>query len=119
MNRIWGVLLALLVGVVGAALRFIYMFFPGSNFVDVLVFGGAGIWAGYRRPRLWWVRALAVTLPVMLWLTSTLARLGPSNLRRGIGVGHLLSAFLIPVSAFAAAAFSARRRRRSEAVSTD
>ena len=100
----------LIAGVVGAIVRVIYMFFPGMNVLDILVFGALAAGLAYLRPSRWWVWVILSIAPVMLFIAMTLFNLGSDSLREGVGVGHLLSALLIPIAATVGGWVAARRR---------
>lgn len=92
-------LLTLGVGVLAGLFRVVYVFFPGLNVMDVMVFGGlSGILASIR-PRRWWFGSGLLIAPAMMFVVFTLFQLGTENLRRGIGTGHAISAVLIPLTA--------------------
>ena len=102
-------------GVVAALFRIVYFFFPGFNVMDVLVFCSLAAAFAYLRPRRWWLWAMGLIAPAMLFVTMTLLRLGFENLDRGIGTGHALSAVLIPVAAAVGGVLAARRGVQKEA----
>ena len=85
-------------------------FFPIFNLGDVLLFASAAALLAYcfgARPSWGWVASLF--LPACLFLLLVLvAWVGVGNLRRGIGVGHVVSLALIPLSTLVGAHYGSR-----------
>lgn len=111
---------AFITGLLLAPARFMLMFFfPIFNLGEMILFGAAAALVAYCfrvRPS-WWV--VLLFLPVCLFvLLIVVSWLGLSNLRQGIGVGHVVSLALIPLSTLAGAYYGSKLARGSLAVQT-
>jgi hypothetical protein len=105
---------AFITGLLLVPARHFLMFFPLFNLGEIMLFGGAAALLAYCfrvRPS-WWVALLflPVSLTVLLIVVSWL---GVSNLRQGIGVGHVVSLALIPLSTLAGAHYGSKLARAS------
>lgn len=103
-------LVALITGVLLIPARFFLMFFfPLFNLGEMILFATTAALLAYCfrvRPS-WWVALLF--LPVFLSvLLIVVAWLGIDSLREGIGVGHVVSLVLIPLSTFAGAHYGSK-----------
>lgn len=104
---------ALGLGVLLVPAQLVVIFFPAFNLVEVLLFAGAAavLSTYFKSGSLWWAAFLC--LPVFLLVAHVVFNLlGPDNLLRGIGVGHVVSLVLIPLSTFAGAWYGSRLTRR-------
>jgi hypothetical protein len=85
------------------------MFFPVFNLAEMILFATAAALLAYyfeAKPS-WWV--VALFLPVVLSvLLIVVSWLGMSNLRQGIGIGHVVSLVLIPLSTLAGAHYGGK-----------
>ena len=83
--------------------------FPIFNLGEMILFATAAALLAYCfrvRPS-WWVAAMF--LPVFLFvLLIVVSWLGMSNLRQGIGVGHVVSLVLIPLSTLIGAHYGSK-----------
>jgi hypothetical protein len=100
---------AFLAGLVLVPTRFTLAFFPLFNLVEILLFAAtaAGLAYYFRvRPSWWTVLLFLPTFLVTLYVV--LFWLGAGSLLRGVGVGHVVSLVLIPLSAFAGARYGGK-----------
>ena len=95
-SRAPGLILGL--GLLLAPFKLLYSFFPLFNVLDLIVFAIAGLAVG-RRGAHWALAALLVSVPSMALASYFLVRLGPDQLRHGIGVGWLISLAAMPAAA--------------------
>jgi len=87
----------------------IMLFFPVFNLGEMILFALAAALLAYcfRAEPSWWV--VALFLPAFLFvLYMVIFLLGLSSLSRGIGVGHVLSLVLIPLSTFCGAHYGSK-----------
>jgi hypothetical protein len=100
---------ALITGLLLIPVRLLLMFFPLFNLAEMMLFAAAAVLFAYcfgLRPS-WWVALLF--LPTFLSvLFIVVAWLGVSNLSQGIGVGHVVSLALIPLSTFIGAHYGGK-----------
>jgi hypothetical protein len=84
-------------------------FFPIFNLGEVILFAAAAALLAYYfgvRPSCW---VVALFLPVWLFvLRVVVSLLGIGNLRQGIGVGHVVSLVLIPLSTLIGAHYGSK-----------
>jgi len=110
--------LCLGLGVLAALFRFVYVFFPQFNVMDVLVFLSAATLAASLRPRHPWSGAVVLAVPGMMLATMSVSLVGLEALRNGVGSGHVVSAMLIPLSVASGTElgrrWGLRRAKRSE-----
>lgn len=104
----------LLLGVVAAAARAVYLFLPAFLFIDLVFFALLGMVVGRGRPLSWWHAGLLLSTPAVLLTLWLLGRLGLGALAAGVGIGHLVAVLLVPASALAGAALGARRPPRTD-----
>lgn len=104
----------LLLGLVAAAARVVYVLLPGFIFLDLVIFALLGMVVGRGRPLSWWHAGLLLSAPTVLLTLWMLGNLGLNALAMGAGLGHLVAVVLIPASALAGAAIGARRPPRTD-----
>ena len=92
--------LALLAGFLLVPVRMALSFFPLFNVAEIALFAAAAAALAYAfrtGPALW---VVPLCLPALLSVAYVAAAwLGAENLRRGVGLGHLVSLLVIPISA--------------------
>ena len=104
---------AFLSGLVLVPARFVLMFFPLFNLVELLLFAAAAFAFAYffrARPSWWTVLLFLPTFLVTLYIV--VFWLGAGRLLRGVGVGHAVSLVLIPLATFAGARYGGRKANR-------
>jgi len=89
--------LLLTVGMLLAALRFVYTFLPYFIVADVIVFVTAAYLVLRRHSHAPWTAALLLALPAMAMLAFFTAVLG-TRLLDGVGVGNAAALLLIPAA---------------------
>jgi hypothetical protein len=110
-------LLALGTGIVLASVKAVYSLLPLFNVLDVIVFGGVGVLFGRWRRGAWWLRCVFLGVPAVALSLLFCARLGPSQLKLGVGVGWAVSAILVPVAVLAGAYVGFRSTREVRGLS--
>ena len=100
--------LALVVGLGATVLRIVYIFFPYMLLTEIVVFSALSSAIALWNPRRYWLSAVFLILPVMVHIAFSIRHLGLEKIAEGVGIGHVYSAFLIPVSALAGAYIGAR-----------
>ena len=108
-------LFALIIGVVAGVIRVACVFFPWFNIAEVLVFGSAGYWVGRRGTSNWFGSTAAIIFPSMAFIVFGLKSIGLEHLREGVGVLHLFSLVLLPLSVGIGMLFGAKRSPHSAA----
>ena len=100
---------ALITGLLLVPARLFLSFFPIFNLGEIMLFATAAAALAYyfgARPS-WWV--VALFLPIFLFvLHIVIFWLGMSSLRQGIGVGHVVSLVLIPLSTVVGAHYGSK-----------
>lgn len=104
----------LLLGLLAAAARTVYVLLPGFILLDLVLFALLGIVVGRGRPLSWWHAGLLLSAPAVLLTLWLLGSLGLGALAAGGGLGHLVAVVLVPASALAGAALGARRPPRTD-----
>ncbi|HZG53337.1 MAG TPA: hypothetical protein VEZ40_14495 [Pyrinomonadaceae bacterium] len=95
---------AFITGLLLVPVRFFLMMLPPFNLAEMILFAAAAtiIASCFGVRPSWWV--VLLFLPVLiLVLFIVVSWLGMSNLRQGIGVGHVVSLVLIPLATLAGA----------------
>lgn len=95
---------AFITGLFLVPVRFFLMFFPPFNLAEMILFAAAAtiIASSFGVRPSWWV--VLLFLPVfILVLFIIISWLGMSSLRQGVGIGHVVSLVLIPLSTLAGA----------------
>ena len=100
--------LALPIGLGATVLRIVYNFFPVVYLTDIVVFSVLASALAWWNPKRCWLSAVFLILPVMAFLGLNFSRSSLERIAAGIGISHVYSAFLIPISAFAGAYIGAR-----------
>lgn len=112
-------LTAFITGLLLVPARLFLWLFPFFNLLDVMLFGAAAalLAYGFRVRPSWWV--VLVFLPVWLFVVlGIVSWVGVGNLPQGVGVGHLVSLALIPLSTLAGAYYGSKLARASLAAQT-
>lgn len=100
---------AFLAGLLLVPTRFVLAFFPLFNLVEVLLFAAtAAALAYYFKARSSWWAVLLFLPTFLITLYVVVFWLGAADLLRGVGVGHVVSLVLIPLSALAGARYGGR-----------
>ena len=90
----------LVLGLMLALLKVVYLFFDVYNVLDLIVFSIAGFAFGRRVPPNRIVLGLLLALPAFSLCLFFVLRLGYSSIEQGVGTSYVVSLILIPLATF-------------------